>query len=338
MDWAKQKALVTGGASFIGSHLVDALLERGALVRIIDDLSSGHLENIKTHLDKGYVEFIEADLREPGVAERVVQGIDTVFHLAADHGGRGYVDLHQAACSTNLALDGILFMAARKAEVDKIVYASSGCVYPNFLQSNPNEEVYLTENVVKPPYDADNLYGWAKLMAELTLQAYSKEWGIKTASCRYFTVYGERGVENHAVIAMIARAFVKQDPFVVWGTGEQIRNWTYVGDIVRGTIMAAEKIDDGTAVNLGTMERTRVIDAVKEVLRYTGHQAEIELHPEMPTGPLNRVADNALAKELLGWEPEVKFMDGLHRTIDWYFSTKNREQVSQILDRMLTER
>ena len=81
-----------------------------------------------------------------------------------------------------------------------------------------------------------------------------------------------------------------------------------------------------------------MIDAVKEVLRYTGHQAEIELHPEMPTGPLNRVADNALAKELLGWEPEVKFMDGLHRTIDWYFSTKNREQVSQILDRMLTER
>jgi len=338
MDWTKQKTLVTGGSSFIGSHLVDALLERGAEVRIVDDLSSGHLENIQTHLDNGQVEFIQADLREPGVAQRAVKGIDIVFHLAADHGGRGYVDLHQAACSTNLALDGILFMAAREADVEKIVYASSGCVYPNHLQSNPNEEVYLTEDVVKPPYDADNLYGWAKLMAELTLQAYSKEWGIKTASCRYFTVYGERGVENHAVIAMIARAFVQQNPFEVWGTGEQVRNWTYVGDIVRGTVMAAEKIEDGTAVNLGTMERTRVIDAVKEVLRYTGFEAEIELHPEMPTGPLNRVADNSLAKKLLDWEPEVKFMDGLHRTIDWYFSSKDREQVGRIFERMLTER
>jgi len=138
--------------------------------------------------------------------------------------------------------------------------------------------------------------------------------------------------------AMIARAFIGQNPFVVWGTGEQIRNWTYVGDIVEGTILAAEKIDDGTAINLGTMERTRVIDAVREVLRYTGHNARLELHPEMPTGPLNRVADNSLARRLLGWEPKVKFIDGLHRTIDWYFATKDRDQVRATLDRMLTER
>jgi len=137
---------------------------------------------------------------------------------------------------------------------------------------------------------------------------------------------------------MIARAFIGQNPFVVWGTGEQIRNWTYVGDIVEGTILAAEKIDDGTAINLGTMERTRVIDAVREVLRYTGHNARLELHPEMPTGPLNRVADNSLARRLLGWEPKVKFIDGLHRTIDWYFATKDRDQVRATLDRMLTER
>ncbi len=91
-------------------------------------------------------------------------------------------------------------------------------------------------------------------------------------------------------------------------------------------------------MNLGTVERTRVIDAVKEVLRYTGHRAEIDLHPEMPTGPMNRVADNSLAKKLLGWEPQVKFVDGLHRTIDWYFSTKDREQVRAILNHRLTDR
>jgi UDP-glucose 4-epimerase len=175
-------------------------------------------------------------------------------------------------------------------------------------------------------------------MGELTLKSYYKDYGLKSASCRYFTVYGERGHENHAVIAMIARAFVRQDPFVVWGTGEQIRNWTHVSDIVAGTILAAEKIDDATAINLGTMERTRVIDAVQEVLRYTGHEARIELRPGMPMGPLNRVADNALGRKLLEWEPQVTFMDGLRRTIDWYYATKDREKVRADLEWRLTER
>ncbi len=338
MDWNDRSVLVTGGTSFIGSSLVDALIQRGARITVVDDLSSGKLEQIRDHVEAGRVKFIEADLRDAGVAERAVQGASVVFHLAADHGGRGYVDLHQAACATNLLLDGLVFRACYKAGVDKVVYASSGCVYPNFIQNDPKEVLYLTEDKVGPGYDADNMYGWAKLMAEMTLKAYYKDWGMKSASCRYFTVYGPRGVENHAVIAMIARAFLKQDPFVVWGTGEQIRNWTYIDDIVRGTILTAEKIDDGTAVNLGTMERIRVIDAAREILRYMGHSAQIEPHPEMPTGPYNRVAENSLAKNLLGWEPQVKFMDGLHRTIDWYVATKNKEQVSGYLEAMLTER
>jgi nucleoside-diphosphate-sugar epimerase len=338
MDWRGKKVLVTGGASFIGSHLVDALVERGAVVSVVDNLSSGKLENLQPHLDKKAVEFTRADLLEAGVAEQTVRGIDLVFHLAADHGGRGYVDLHQAACASNLALDGIIFRAAHLVGVEKIVYASSGCVYPNFLQTDPSKILYLTEDMVGPPYDADNMYGWAKLMAEMTLRAYHKDLGMKAASCRYFTVYGERGHENHAVIAMIARAFIRQDPYVVWGNGEQIRNWTHVSDIVSGTLLAAEKIDDGTAVNLGTTERMRVIDAVHEVMRYTGHQAKIEFHPEMPTGPLNRVADNSLAKKLLGWEPKVSFYDGLHKTADWYFGHKDPGKIRQTLSSLLTER
>ena len=177
-----------------------------------------------------------------------------------------------------------------------------------------------------------------KLMGEMTLRAYYKDHGMRSVSCRYFTVFGPRGHENHAVIAMIARAFTGQNPFVIWGNGEQIRNWTYVDDIVSGTIRAAELIENGIAINLGTMERTRVIDAAREVLRYTGHKAEIELQPEMPTGPMNRVADNSLAKRLLGWEPQIKFLDGLHRAIDWYFSMKDRAQVALVLDQLLTKR
>lgn len=338
MDWKDNNVLVTGGASFIGSHLTDALVKRGARVRVVDNLSSGRVDNIESHLDSGRVEFVNGDLTETGTAERVVSGVQVVFHLAADHGGRGYVDLHQAACATNMALDGMLFRACREAGVDKVVFASSGCVYPNHLQSDPNDILYLTEDMVGPPYDADNMYGWAKLMGEMTLQAFYKDWGLKSACCRYFTVYGERGHENHAVIAMIARAFVAQDPYVVWGNGEQIRNWTHVSDIVAGTILAAEKIDDGTAINLGTMERTRVIDAVREVMLYTGHSAEIELHPEMPTGPMNRVADNSLSKQLLEWAPSVRFVDGLRDTIDWYFSTKDKKKVRAALGQRLTER
>jgi nucleoside-diphosphate-sugar epimerase len=332
-QWSGRPVLVTGGASFIGSTLVDELVGRGAHVRVVDDLSSGKLGNIQAHVDEGAVAFLHDDLRTPGVAERAVEDVSVVFHLAGDHGGRGYVDLNQAACATNLVLDGTLFLACREGGVEKVVYASSGCVYPNYAQTDPNEEIYLREELAdEPPYDADNMYGYAKLMGELSLRAYAREWGLKAASCRYFTVYGERGKEDHAVIAMIARAFVDQNPFLVWGTGEQVRNWTYVGDIVAGTILAAERIDDGTAVNLGTMERTRVIDAVRDVLRYTGKDLEIELQPEMPTGPVNRVADNSLARELLGWEPKTRFVDGLHRTIDWYFAEKDPAEVRELLE------
>ena len=211
-------------------------------------------------------------------------------------------------------------------------------MYPNFLQHDPNEIVYLTEDIVGPPYDADNIYGYAKLMGELTLQTYVREHRIQAVSCRYFTAYGERCKEDHAIMAMIARAFVRRNPFEVWGTGEQIRNWTYIGDIVEGTILAAEKIDDGRAVNLGTMERTRVIDAVHEVLRYVNYQPKIQLMPEMPTGPYNRVSDNSLAKQLLGWEPKVNFNEGLRRTIDWYFSSRKRQEVASSLGAILLER
>ncbi|MGH9782737.1 MAG: NAD-dependent epimerase/dehydratase family protein [Terriglobia bacterium] len=338
MEWKERLVLVTGGASLIGSHLVDALVERGARVRAVDNLSSGKLENIQEQLRTGRLDFRNADLLDPAVARAAMQDVEIVFHLAADHGGRGYVDLHQAACSTNFILDGLIIRTAHEAGVDRVVYASSGCVYPNFLQRDTQEILYLTEEMVGPPYEADNIYGWAKLLGEMTLQAYYREYGLKSASCRYFTVYGERGVENHAVIAMIARALIGQDPFEVWGNGEQIRNWTHVDDIVRGTVLAAEHIEDGRAVNLGTMERTRVIDAVNEVLRYTGHQAKVLLQPEMPTGPYNRVADNSLARKLLGWEPQVRFVDGLHRTIDWYFANKKKEEVEAKLGYILTGR
>jgi len=137
---------------------------------------------------------------------------------------------------------------------------------------------------------------------------------------------------------MIARAFVNQNPFIVWGTGQQVRNWTYVSDIVDATIAAAEKIDDGRAFNVGTMERIKVVEAVEQILAYTGKELPLQFDPSKPTGPYNRVCDNSLAAELLDWKPRVPFADGLKQTIDWYFETHDARKVAQELPRVLTER
>ena len=339
MDWTTKSVLVTGGASFIGSHVVDRLIAAGArAIRVVDDFSSGDLANLGGRADAPNVEVRRGDLLVPGVAQDAVEGVDVVFHLAAIHGGRGYVDLHQSECAKNFILDANVIRAAHAAGVERFAFASSGCVYPTCLQRDVEEDLRLDEDMAGPPHDADGMYGWTKLMAELTLKALRRDHGFRSTSCRLFTVYGERAVENHAVMAMIARAFVGQDPFEVWGDGRQVRNWTYVGDIADGMLLAAERIEDGTAVNLGTEERTVVIDAVSEVLRYTGHRAEIRLRPDMPVGPVNRVASNRRARELLGWQPRVGFLEGLRRTIDWYFGSKDRPYVRRHLDHLLIER
>jgi nucleoside-diphosphate-sugar epimerase len=329
--WRGRKVLVTGGASFIGSHLVDALVARGAQVTVVDNLSTGLLENISEHVGLGRIDFREQDLLDPGVALSAAEGQEVAFHLAADHGGRGYIATHPVECSTNLILDGTVFRACHQAGVERVVFASSGCVYPTSKQMDPTEEIYLSEDMVGPPYESDDIYGWAKLMGEMTLKAYHTQYGMKTASCRFFTVYGPRCGESHAVMAMAARAFAKQNPFVVWGTGEQIRNWTYVDDIVEGFILAAERIEDGTAVNLGSSERIRVLDCAEEVIRLAGYEAEIKRLLDMPAGVLNRSADTKLAEKLLGRIPQVSFKDGLRRTYEWYVQTKDVEDVRRLV-------
>jgi nucleoside-diphosphate-sugar epimerase len=330
--WNGVPVLVTGGASFIGSHLVGELARRGAAVRVVDDLSTGRRDNLAAIVPDHRVELWCEDLCQPEVARAACEGVAIVFHLAADHGGRGYVDTFQAGPAANLRLDGTVFQEAVRSGVDKVVFASSGCVYPNRIQADPAQLVYLAEHQVGPPFDPDHMYGWAKLSAELTLRAYHRELGLKAVSCRYFTVYGPRAREDHAVIAMIARAFVEQDPFEVWGTGEQVRNWTYVDDIVEGTLLAAERIDDASGLNLGSMERITVADAAAMIQRLTDHHAPVVMRPDMPTGPLNRVADNRRALRLLSWAPRTSFEDGVRRTIDWYFSTKDRIEVAAVIE------
>ena len=190
------KILVTGGASFISSHLVDTLLKKGADVVVADDFSSGKLENLeypfkqKTPMmwEHSNLEVYRGDLKDRAFTKQMVNGVDVVFHLAALHGGRGYIYTHPAECSSNMILDQLVFEEACKAGVQRVCFASSACVYPSYLQDQAGSNYLLKEDdadpFVRDKAFADLEYGWAKLMGEMALKAYHKEYGMKTSAVR----------------------------------------------------------------------------------------------------------------------------------------------------------
>src|SRR5688572_29932462 len=145
----------------------------------------------------------------------------------------------------------------------------------------------------------------------MTLQTYRKDFGLPSAIGRLFTVYGEGASESHAIIASIAKTYIIQDPYIIWGNGRQIRNWTYVDDIVDGLVLLAEKVDDATAINLGTKERTRVTEMVWLAHKFMHFHPKKIQYTSTLSGPINRVADNSLAKKLLGWTPKYSLSEGL---------------------------
>jgi len=156
---------------------------------------------------------------------------------------------------------------------------------------------------------------------------------------RIFTAYGPRENETHAIIALIAKAFVKMDPFVIWGTGEQDRNFTYVQDIVDALMLASEKIEDGSAVNAGRDDRISLNQAAELVFDITGWRPKrVEHDLSKPQGVASRAADLTKAREILGWEPKVSYQEGFKRTIEWYFANKKRDEVKANLDKLLMER
>ncbi len=333
------QCLVTGGASFIGSHLVEELVRLGANVRVADDLSSGKLSHLTDVHDD--IEFLEGDLRDIGFASKAVRGCEHVFHLAADHGGRGYIHAHPANCAVNMALDNIVFHTAVRSGVGTITYASSACVYPTDIQM---EQQRLNEDMVSFERPggafADETYGWAKLMGELSLKAHQQQFGISAASARISTAYGPRENESHAVIALIAKAFIEQSPFEIWGDGEQTRGFTYVEDVVAGLLRAGERITDGSAVNIGSSEFISLNRIAGVIFREIKWEPPDGIHHQKhkPGGVKHRALDGTYAESQLGWKPEVSLEEGLRRTINWYFTTHDKQQVARDLERALTTR
>lgn len=350
--WKNRKVLVTGGASFIGSHLVDTLLRKGAIVTVADDLSSGRLENLEYPLKHGDADNQLAfndltvwigDLKDVSFAKKVLKDQEVVFHLAALHGGRGYIDSHPAQCCSNMILDQLVFQEAWRAGVDRLCFASSACVYPSYLQEITGSSYLLKESDANPfirdKAFADLEYGWAKLMGEMALAAYHKQYGMKTAAVRIFTAYGPRENETHAIIALIAKAFIEMDPYVIWGTGDQDRNFTYVQDIVDGLMLASEKIEDGSPLNAGRDDRLTLNQAAELVFNITRWRPETVHHDlSKPQGVASRAADMTLANTHFGWKPKVDYSEGFKKTINWYFKNKDKSEVQSKIERLLLER
>lgn len=337
-EWNNEHVLVTGGASFIGSHLVEDLVAEGADVRVADDFSSGETENLAAVEDQ--IEIVSGNLKDRSFADEATADIDTVFHLAADHGGRGYISNYPANCASNMALDNIVYESAAKNGVDRISFASSACTYPTDIQQ---ERQRLREDMVsfeeRGGAYADEVYGWAKLMGERSLQAYQEQYDIDTSIVRIFTAYGPRENETHAIVAFMAKAYAGQDPFQIWGDGEQTRNFTYVKDITRALRLAAENITDGTPVNAGISRYVTMNEAVEIIFDELDWEPDdINYMTDKPQGVRHRAADTTRAEKLLGWEPEYTVEEGIKNTLDWYVDARDKEYVRENLETLLHER
>lgn len=342
-DFHNKNVLVTGGASFIGSHLTDALVSKGAHVRVVDDFSSGELSNLDQSIEE--IELIEGDLRDYDVCVESTKSIDIVFHLANIHGGRGFIETHPAEISQNLVIDGNMLRASLKNNVKRFCYTSSACVYPTNLQvaDKSQQERFLSEEMADPFVKnaalADGEYGWAKLMGEMALAAYGKQFGMQGVSCRLFTVYGPRENESHAIIAFIAKALIKQDPYEIWGTGKQDRNFTYVADVVEGLLRAAGSISDCRAVNIGTDEIIEIGKAAKTVCEIIGHEpSKFFFDTAKPEGVHARAASIRNQIDWLNWQPTTPFNEGIRETIEWYQGHADIEQLKENLEVKLFER
>lgn len=341
--YSNRKVVVTGGASFIGSHLAEKLFTLGANVTVVDDLSSGNLDNLASIQNE--INFIHGDLRQQSVAVESLLGAEIVFHLANIHGGRGFIESHPGEISQNFLIDGNVLLAAKINNVQRFCYASSACVYPTNIQSKEasTDFRFLSEDMADPfkigGANSDGVYGWAKFMGELALSSYVEQFGLKGVSCRLFTVYGPRENESHAIIAFIAKALLKQDPYEIWGSGTQDRNFTYVSDVVDGMLLACEKITDGSPINIGTDEITKISDAARIVCEIVGHEPkQYFFDRSKPEGVAARASSLVNCEKFLNWRPKTQFAVGIKDTIDWYASYADLQELSENLSRKLTER
>jgi UDP-glucose 4-epimerase len=338
-----KKALVTGGASFIGSHLVEALLDNGCEVLVIDDLSSGSLENLPT--EHPLFTFEKNNILHIKNMEMKMQDKNFVFHLAAIHGGRGFIETQQQLILQNIGIDNLVFNEAVKMGVDRIIYASSACAYPINQQESIKNLNLLSESnsgkIINNNANPDGVYGWAKLVGEFQLENYVTQGKSSGVAARIFTAYGPRENESHAAIALISKALLNMNPYQIWGNGTQTRNFTFVTDTVCGLIGAAmlETNANFEILNIGTNQHNSVMDFVNKIFENLNLDLpNFDFQIDKPTGVASRASDNSKILKSLRWEPSVNLENGINNTIDWYVNKPDRPKSIEELNLILNSR
>ncbi len=306
--------LVTGGAGFIGSHLTEALRRRGAFVRVVDSLITGHRENL-AHVDG--VEFIEGDLADLDVARRAVEGIDLVLHQAAIPSVPRSVSDPLTSHRANVDATLNVLVAARDAGVKRVVYAASSSAYGNTATLPKHEDM---------PSAPLSPYALQKLIGEQYMQMFTTLYGLETVSIRYFNVFGPRQDPSSpysGVISIFTRALVDGRSPTIYGDGEQTRDFTYVANVVDGVLRACEApAAAGHVINLATGTRISLNQLFAALAELLGSPLEPTYGEPRAGDVRDSQADIGKARRLLGYEPVVPFEDGLRLTIDWFRATQ----------------
>ena len=303
--------LVTGGAGFIGSHVVDRLVSDGHQVRVLDDLSSGKLENLTSVRDR--IEFIQGDIRDRQVGARACQGIEFIIHEAAWRSVPksmadpwGYTELNVLGTVN-------LLEAAVKARATRFVCVSSSSVYGETTQMPLRED---------QPARPISPYAASKLADELYCGLFARGFGLETVAVRYFNVFGPRqSLENEyaVVIPKFITCLLRKESPPVYGDGTQSRDFTYVDNVVDGTILASQASGvSGEVFNIALGEEHSVLDLLNELNTIMGLSIPPSLKPPRPGDVQRTLADPSKAKRLLRWDGRVKFAEGLRRTVEWF--------------------
>ena len=309
-------ALVTGGAGFIGSHIASALIAGGARVRILDDLSTGHRENLQEI--GGDIDFIQGSVADEELLNTALEGVELVFHEAAIPSVPRSVE---APRQTHIAsVDGTfsLLMAARDQNVRRVVYAASSSAYGD-QPTLPKSEQMLPDPL--------SPYAVAKLVGEYYCQVFTRVYGLETVSLRYFNVFGPRqdpGSQYSGVVSRFISALLSDERPVIYGDGEQSRDFTYIENVVFANLSAAEAPDAaGKVINVANGERITLNQLLAELKDLTGKQDVTAEYLEPRIGDVRHsLADISMARELLGYVSKVDLREGLQRTIDWWKSSR----------------
>lgn len=314
--WKQKKVLVTGGTGFIGSHLVEALLTRGAVIRVVGRRSATRWHSRREVVDS--VEYVSGDLRDASVCGRTCEGCGIILHLAAVVGGIGYNFPHPATLFIENVLPGLQFLeAARKAQAERILLVSSACVYPRDARIPTLEE----DGFRGDPEEGNLGYGWGKRSLEVYGRMMVREFGSQLVIARPYNAYGPRDdfstATSHVIPALLRKALAPGDEMVVWGDGTPTRSFVYVADIVEGLLLAAERGPVGDPVNLGTEEEVSIGDLARRVLNACGVSKALRFDASKPGGQPRRTCDTSKAFRTIGYRAAVPLSEGLARTVKW---------------------